>query len=100
VKPCVFHPEADEEFAAAVAHYAAKQSELGQQFYEEVMLITREIAEAPGRFREWRHGTRRHFRRRFPYALIYAERPDRVLILAVAHFKRRPDYWRKRTSPP
>ena len=51
---------------------------------------------APQLHRPWRHGTRRHFDREFPYALIYVERPDRIMVLAVAHFKRRPDYWRER----
>jgi len=43
-----------------------------------------------------RHGTRRHLARRFPYAVVFAERPDRLLIIAVAHCKRHPDYWRER----
>ena len=36
---------------------------------------------------------RRHFRRTFPYAVIYVDDPDLILVLAVAHFKRRPGYW-------
>ena len=39
---------------------------------------------------------RRHFSETFPYAVLYVEKPDHVLILAIAHFKRRPGYWRER----
>jgi hypothetical protein len=31
--------------------------------------------------------------RRFPYELYYAVEPDRLLVLAVPHQRRRPGYW-------
>lgn len=31
--------------------------------------------------------------RAIPYAVIYVDEPDHVLVLAFAHFKRRPGYW-------
>jgi len=58
--------------------------------------LTAEITTTPELYRVWRHGARRHFGHKFPYALIYIERPEFVLIVAVAHFKRRPGYWRER----
>lgn len=33
---------------------------------------------------------------RFPYSLVYAVYPDRIRIVAFAHQKRRPFFWRKR----
>jgi hypothetical protein len=30
--------------------------------------------------------------------LFYAHEPDEVLVVAVAHQKRRPDYWRSRVA--
>jgi toxin ParE1/3/4 len=42
----------------------------------------------------------RHFLvRRFPYVIFYGELEDAVRILAAAHAKRRPDYWRSRRVP-
>jgi plasmid stabilization system protein ParE len=35
---------------------------------------------------------------RFPFSLIYAEESGEILIIAVAHQKRRPGYWRRRIS--
>jgi hypothetical protein len=35
---------------------------------------------------------------RFPYNLVYAVYPDRIRIVAFAHQKRRPFYWRKRLT--
>jgi plasmid stabilization system protein ParE len=36
---------------------------------------------------------RRRLCRRFPYALLYTIREDRIRILAVMNMKRRPAYW-------
>lgn len=45
-------------------------------------------------------GRRRVLLRRFPYAVIYRELDAaRVRVLAVAHFRRRPDYWIARDRP-
>jgi hypothetical protein len=45
-----------------------------------------------------RHGRRaqRYVFPRFPFSLVYRMRGDEVEVLAVAHGKRRPGYWRSR----
>jgi hypothetical protein len=37
VKPTIFHPQADDEFAEAVALYAGKAPGLGDRFYDTVL---------------------------------------------------------------
>jgi hypothetical protein len=39
---------------------------------------------------------RQAFIRRFPYKVIFLERPDEIMILACAHSRQRPGYWRRR----
>ena len=39
---------------------------------------------------------RRILVRRFPYGLVYRVEPDAIFIVAVAHLRRRPGYWRRR----
>jgi len=36
--------------------------------------------------------------RKFPYSLLYSVEGETVVILAVAHQKRRPEYWVKRVK--
>jgi len=36
---------------------------------------------------------------RFPYGLIYTIENGDILVLAVPHLHRRPDYWRDRLKP-
>lgn len=97
-KPAIFHPDAEAEFLAAVAYYADKSDGLGDRFYQEIRRLVAGIEAAPRRHGPWRHGTRRHRALRFPYSVIFAERPDRLHLVAVAHVKRHPDYWRDRLA--
>ena len=41
-------------------------------------------------------GTRSFLLRRFPFALVYRIEPDVLRVIALAHQRRRPNYWRKR----
>ena len=95
MKPYTFHPEANTEFLEALARYAEKSQTLGRRYYDAIHALIAEVCRAPTVYRRM-PGTgevRRHFGRPFPYAVLYVDEPDHVLILAVAPFKRRPGYW-------
>ena len=95
----ILHPEADEDFIRALEYYAAAQVELGQRFYRHVNELLAEIAAEPELFRVYRPPmVRRHFRRPFPYAVVYVVKPDCVWVLAVMHFKQPPTYWQHRLA--
>jgi hypothetical protein len=36
--------------------------------------------------------------RRFPYHVVYAEAAQELRVLAIAHDRRKPGYWRKRVK--
>jgi hypothetical protein len=42
---------------------------------------------------------RRFLVRRFPFGVLYQVADDEVFIVAVAHLRRRPSYWRGRRLP-
>jgi toxin ParE1/3/4 len=93
LKPHAFHPEADAEYAAAALYYAGIDPDLGRRFYEDAEATISRLRQHPERFRGISPHLRRALCRRFPYAIIFAEEPDRVWILAVMHGRRRPGYW-------
>jgi toxin ParE1/3/4 len=42
------------------------------------------------------HGTRKFLLRRFPYAVVYRITESAIQVIAVAHGRRRPSYWKSR----
>jgi len=89
--------EAREEFAAAVRWYEEQRPGLGGEFFDAVVHATSLIQAQPeiGALSRDRR-TRRVLVQRFPYQVIYRLSVDEIVIVAIAHLKRRPGYWRKR----
>ena len=94
--PTGFHPEAADEAQAAVDWYAKRSIRAAQRFLEELEIAIAGIEQAPDRWPRFDGEARRVLLRRFPYLVIYRVLPDRIEILAVAHGRRRPGYWRDR----
>jgi plasmid stabilization system protein ParE len=91
-----FHPEALAELQAVAARYEAEVPALGSAFVAEVRRAEGRLARFPLAGAPLRGETRRLLLRRFPHGLVYRAEPERVFILAVAHVRRRPGYWRSR----
>lgn len=96
MKPHVFHPAADAEYAEAATYYSSISPELGGRFYDEIERLIQDIRRQPELFRVFDRPARRHFSTVFPYSVIYLDQPDRTWIVAIAHMKRQPRYWRQR----
>jgi hypothetical protein len=95
-KPFDFHPEAMIEAREAVEWYSERSPLAAKHFKSELQEAERQIRQDPQRWAIYLHGTRYFKLRRFPFTLVYAERGDRIIGVAVAHMKRRPGYWRTR----
>jgi plasmid stabilization system protein ParE len=97
--PVSFHIEALRELREARDWYASKGvPEQGVRLLRLVEARVRDIAEHPESFprdpkRSW---ARRARILGWPYTLIYVLHSSSVIVLAVAHGKRRPSYWAKR----
>lgn len=91
-----FHPAARAEIHDALLWYEERSPFSAVAFASEMELAIHRIAEAPLRYPVAERGTRRFLLGRFPYSVYYRIRPDETVILAVAHHKRRPAYWRDR----
>ncbi len=91
-----FHSAAIEDAHQARLWYAGHNPELADEFVEEIERALSFIAEAPESWPSFEAGTRKFLLRRFPYSLVYRASGDEILVVAVAHAKRRPRYWRGR----
>jgi plasmid stabilization system protein ParE len=95
-KEVVFHEEASAEYEAAFDWDFARSQLAASKFAEELSRAIDTIAEAPQRWAESFHGTRKFLLPRFPFAVVYRELPSIVQVLAIARGRRRPGYWKER----
>ena len=51
----------------------------------------------PGRFPSTHAGCRFCTLKRYPFRLVFLDETDRLVVVAIAHAKRRPGYWRRRS---
>ena len=91
-----FHPEADAEITEAARYYETRSAGLGFSFLIELDASIEQVTANPEAFLLVSHEVRRKPLRRFPYSLLYVIESDRIRVVAAAHNKRRPDYWRSR----
>ena len=93
----VLEPAAAEALAAA-AWYRERSTVAAAAFELEIRAGLAEIAGSPEAWPTHVEGTRRFLLQRFPYEIVYVFRDSRVLVVAIAHCKRRPAYWRERSG--
>jgi len=92
----LFLPEADKEFREAACYYETECPGLGLTFITAVHKAISRIMENPMAATPVGSGIRSKVVGRFPYSLLYAVEGDLLVIIAVAHQRRRPGYWRSR----
>jgi toxin ParE1/3/4 len=91
-----FHPDAEEELAEAAFRYNGEVEGLGDRFVAEIRRATSLLNDHPHIGQRIDEQLSRLILRRFPYSVIYAAHQDGISVLAVAHHRRRPGYWRSR----
>lgn len=89
---------ASAELTDAVRWYEGRRTGLGGQFFDAVTSTLDQIQQHPQIGRELPHRgeARRMLVFGFPYSVVYRERAEVIQVIAIAHAKRRPDYWKRR----
>ena len=96
-----FEDEADAEYRFAGRWYEDRREHLGIEFFDAVdetidrivampqvgSLVPRMPPDSP---------VRRRAVTRFPYHVVYLQTPTHIGILAIAHDRRKPGYWKSR----
>jgi hypothetical protein len=91
-----YHPEATKEIHEAVNWYNFRNQGLGTEFLIELKSAELRIAGNPEVWPYYEGNTRRYLLKKFPFSIIYSIYKDKIQIIAIAHCKRKPAYWRKR----
>ena len=90
------HPAAIEEARAAVEWYRERSSRAAEWFFADLDKMISRIARFPEQFPRGKFNTRRAVLHRFPYVVVFRPSHDFVEVIAVAHGRRKPSYWRER----
>jgi toxin ParE1/3/4 len=90
------HEDADAEFKAAIRFYESRQPGLGEIFLQRISESFASIETQPLAAQILFDDFRRRLIRQFP-SIIYRVEAKRIFIVAVAHWRRRPGYWKSRT---
>jgi plasmid stabilization system protein ParE len=90
--------EARSELAEAIDWYQSQHPDFGHRFLRAFLEAVNKLVENPYLFQCLDDNIRRVRLRLkdFSYNLLYFIQEDRVVIVACAHAKRRPGYWRDR----
>jgi toxin ParE1/3/4 len=99
LKPLLIHDAAEFELWEAVAYYEAIRHGLGIDLINDAQTSMAAIQASPETWPRRKHGTQVKLLNRFPFGIYYLELSDIIWIVAYAHLKRRPYYWRKRIHP-
>ena len=91
-----FHPAAESELIAASVYYERQQPDLGRRFLVSVQDVVNRIVLNPHLYPVVDLDVRRCLTKTFPFGILFRELSDRIIIMAVMHLHRDPDYWKAR----
>jgi plasmid stabilization system protein ParE len=87
---------AESEIDDAYNYYEKQAKGLGSRFLDELLHAFKNIKRYPEAWPNFSNRTKRCLFSRFPYGVIYQMRKDKILVVAVTHLHRKPEYWKDR----
>jgi plasmid stabilization system protein ParE len=81
------------ELEDAIAFYETELAGLGLRFKEEIRSSISRIKEHPEAWSIEKGDVRKALLHRFPYKILYSIEKEKIIILAIAHQHRKPNYW-------
>ena len=92
----VVHRDAETEILEALAWYAERSGLAARAFVQEMMSMVVLADRSPETWPRSFRNTRRIVFPHFPFDLVFRMKGETIDIVAVAHHRRRPWYWRNR----
>ena len=89
---------ADAEVSEAAAYFDDQRNGLGKRFERDLLDTLELLREHPLAGKAVTKQSRSLRLRRFKYNIVYVLDGDEIIVVAVAHHRRRPGYWRRRLA--
>jgi plasmid stabilization system protein ParE len=91
-----FLPRAIDEAREARRWYRRRSPLLAARFIRALDDAIQQILSSPALWPPYLLGTRVYRLRRFPYLVVYREAGSILQVIAIAHARKKPGYWRRR----
>jgi len=91
-KPLRVQSHAQQEINEAFDWYFKRSPQAADAFLTEIATSLAQIASHPQLYPAYTKNTRRRILAGFPYSVVFQEKEDITLVVAVAPARRRPDY--------
>ncbi len=91
-----FHVVAQSEYDDALSWYAKRDTTAADGFVAEVGRATAMMAAFPDPCAPYDRTHRYWLLRKYPFALVYRREEGTIVVVAVAHNRQRPGYWKDR----
>ncbi len=98
VKPVEFLPGARTDFDQALDWYLERSVPAAIGFASAVDAALETIVDDPDRFPHIFGGCAYCALKRYPFRIVFRDEAKRLVVVAIAHAKRRPGYWKHRDS--
>lgn len=96
MKQLSFHPDVANEIKGSYNWYENKLEGLGNKFLSELEDSFLAIQNFPDTWASFEYGFKRYILNRFPFSILYKSTKKEIIIIAVMHNSRKPDYWLNR----
>ncbi len=96
MRTVLFHPDAEAEMIHAAGYYEQQQKDLGKRFLVSVQETIERIQINPLLFPVVHLDVHRCLIKIFPFGILFKILQDQIIIIAVMHIHRNPDYWKNR----
>jgi hypothetical protein len=97
-KPIQLDAAARAEYLEAVRWYADRSPETADRFRCAVDAALVRLGDGGTTGNAYLFGSQCARLRRFPFLIVYRETPHAIQVIALAHVRRRPGYWRRRLA--
>ncbi|MCF7816289.1 MAG: type II toxin-antitoxin system RelE/ParE family toxin [Kiritimatiellales bacterium] len=82
----------------AAQFYESQQTDLGKHFLSSVQAALNQVQINPLLYPAAHLDVRRCITKTFPFSVLYRIAPDQIIVMAVMHQRRQPDYWKRRKN--
>jgi len=87
--------DATEDASSAYEWYEEQLQGLGEEFYQNLLIVFDQLAEYPNTGKHLEYGIRKVLVPTFPFSVYYSVKGSVVRILRILHQSRHPDTWKR-----